>query len=47
MVHKGLIPDEVTSLRVLSGCNHAGLAKEGKLVCSAKLKNRHQEGSIL
>lgn len=47
MVHQGLIPDEVTSLRVLSGCNHAGLAKEGKLVCSAKLKNRHQEGSIL
>ncbi|KAH1122525.1 hypothetical protein J1N35_005685 [Gossypium stocksii] len=32
MVHKGLMPDEVTSLRVLSGCNHAGLAKEGKLV---------------
>ncbi|PPR93986.1 hypothetical protein GOBAR_AA26682 [Gossypium barbadense] len=32
MVHQGLIPDEVTSLRVLSGCNHAGLAKEGKLV---------------
>ncbi|KAK5842321.1 hypothetical protein PVK06_004660 [Gossypium arboreum] len=32
MVHQGLIPDEVTSLRVLSGCNHAGLAKAGKLV---------------
>ena len=32
MIQKGLIPDNVTFLCVLSGCNHAGLVEEGKLV---------------
>ncbi|XWS69025.1 hypothetical protein CRYUN_Cryun04dG0144200 [Craigia yunnanensis] len=32
MIQKGLIPDKVTFLCVLSGCNHAGLVEEGQLV---------------
>ena len=32
MIQKGLIPYKVTFLCVLSGCNHAGLVEEGKLV---------------
>ncbi|XVF02478.1 hypothetical protein REPUB_Repub04eG0178800 [Reevesia pubescens] len=32
MIQKGLIPDRVTFLCVLSGCNHAGFVEEGKLV---------------
>ncbi|KAK6252522.1 hypothetical protein QUC31_014242 [Theobroma cacao] len=32
MIQKGLIPDKVTFLCVLSGCDHAGLVEEGKLV---------------
>ncbi|KAK9276069.1 hypothetical protein L1049_005600 [Liquidambar formosana] len=32
MIQKGLKPDEVTFLCVLTGCNHSGLVKEGRLV---------------
>ncbi|XVE85092.1 hypothetical protein DITRI_Ditri17bG0064500 [Diplodiscus trichospermus] len=32
IIQKGLIPDKVTFLCVLNGCNHAGLVEEGKLV---------------
>lgn len=32
MIQEGLIPDKVTFLCVLSGCNHAGLVEEGKMV---------------
>ncbi|MFS7917592.1 putative tetratricopeptide-like helical domain superfamily [Helianthus anomalus] len=30
MCEKGLTPDEVTFVGVLSACNHAGLVKEGQ-----------------
>ncbi|KAL5552863.1 hypothetical protein UlMin_040264 [Ulmus minor] len=32
MIQKGLKPDKVTFLCVLTGCNHSGLVKEGKLL---------------
>lgn len=32
MIQKGLIPDKVTFLCVLNGCNHSGLVEEGKSV---------------
>ncbi|XP_052205867.1 pentatricopeptide repeat-containing protein At4g33990 [Diospyros lotus] len=32
MIQKGLKPDKVTFLSVLTGCNHSGLFEEGKLV---------------
>ncbi|KAJ0095202.1 hypothetical protein Patl1_16109 [Pistacia atlantica] len=32
MIQKGVTPDEVTFLCVLSGCNHSGMVKEGRMV---------------
>lgn len=32
MIHKGLVPDGVTFLCVLSGCNHSGMVKEGRML---------------
>ena len=32
MIQKGLKPDKVTFLCVLTGCNHSGLVKEGKML---------------
>lgn len=32
MIQRGLIPDKVTFLCVLAGCNHSGMVKEGQLV---------------
>ncbi|KAK6930993.1 Pentatricopeptide repeat [Dillenia turbinata] len=32
MINKGLKPDKVTILSVLTGCNHSGLVREGRLV---------------
>ncbi|CAA0833109.1 Tetratricopeptide repeat (TPR)-like superfamily protein [Striga hermonthica] len=34
MVEKGIKPDNVTFLSVLTGCNHSGLVEEGRLVFS-------------
>lgn len=35
MIRKGLKPDKVTFLCVLTGCNHSGLVREGKVVFDA------------
>ncbi|XP_027348126.1 putative pentatricopeptide repeat-containing protein At3g05240 [Abrus precatorius] len=40
MIEKGLKPDEVTFLCALTGCNHTGLVKEGRIVFDS-MKSLH------
>ncbi|KAK7317627.1 hypothetical protein RJT34_02024 [Clitoria ternatea] len=41
MIEKGLKPDEITFLCALTGCNHAGLVEEGRIVFDS-MKSLHK-----